>query len=510
MTANFVPDDPFGDDLGAYRVRFAPSPTGRMHLGNVRSAALNRRLADENGGVMILRVDDTDARRDEEKFVDAIRCDLAWLGIRVDAEIRQSRRRERHSAAFEALKAAGRLYPCYETPEELEAARRRRLALGRPPRYDRAALKLDDEERRALEREGRVPHWRFRLTGKTREWNDEFLGRRRISTSAFSDPVAARSEGEPLYLLAAAADDLDMKISLVTRGDDHVANTAAQIEMIEALGGTPPDFAHHGLVVGDDGAPLSKRDESLSVDALRSSGIEPETIRSLLLASPPREKAAIDLAALRRRNADAMRSLSTETALERIAEISTARRSRPSTRTSPSGRGARCATTPRRFPRRRHGFGFYFFRSRRRSTTPTTPPTPTTRSFVVSRRSRFPPSRGETTHRPIHRPTDRPTHGRDGARRCLRRRLGAERDRSCRFARLSPDAKEVLKSERCFRFSDASGRGVGFSERPLKRTTSPSRERRRLSPAPRRSEGGRRRRKVRIRFPPSTWRSSRR
>ena len=262
--------------------RFAPAPSGRLHVGNVRTALHNWLLARKAGGRFLLRIDDTDAARSEERFVEAIREDLAWLGLEPDGEERQSARLAIYEEAFETLKAAGRVYPAYETAQELELKRKVQLGRGLPPIYDRAALKLSESERAAMEAEGVAPHWRFRLDhGEAIEWLDGVRGPQHFEAAQLSDPVVRRADGSWLYMLPSAVDDIAMGVTEVLRGEDHVSNTALQIQMFTALGAAPPRFAHEALLVGSEGK-LSKRLGSLGCDALRESGIEPEAIVALL------------------------------------------------------------------------------------------------------------------------------------------------------------------------------------------------------------------------------------
>ncbi|WP_183394435.1 glutamate--tRNA ligase [Hansschlegelia beijingensis] len=254
--------------------RFAPSPTGYLHLGNARTLLLNA-LPARAGGKFILRLDDTDAARVREEFVAGIREDLAWLGIAPDEERRQSEREEIYRAAFERLRAAGRIYPAYETPEELERARRLARLSGRPPVYDRRALRLTEAERAALEAEGRRPHWRFRLSEGRIGWPDGFRGPQEIDLASLSDPVIVRDDGAFLYVFSSVVDDADLGVTSVVRGEDHVTNTAVQLDMFAALGATPPAFAHHNLLTRADGEGLSKRQGSLSLRSLREQGVEP-------------------------------------------------------------------------------------------------------------------------------------------------------------------------------------------------------------------------------------------
>ena len=262
--------------------RFAPSPTGRLHVGNIRTALHNWLLARKAGGKFMLRIDDTDAERSEERFVDAIRADLAWLGLEPDGEERQSGRLALYDAAFEKLRATGRVYPAYETAQELDLKRKIQLGRGLPPTYDRGALKLTDAERAAKEADGIAPHWRFKLDHESPiTWEDGVRGPQKFDPAQLSDPVIRRADGSWLYMLPSAVDDIDMGISDVLRGEDHVSNTAVQVQMFEALGAAPPRFAHEALLVGSEGK-LSKRLGSLGCDAFRDQGYEPMAVLSLL------------------------------------------------------------------------------------------------------------------------------------------------------------------------------------------------------------------------------------
>ena len=268
--------------------RFAPSPTGRLHVGNIRTALHNWMLARKTGGKFILRIDDTDAERSREEHVDAIRADLAWLGMLPDHEARQSERLAKYEEAFASLQSASRVYPCYETQQELELKRKIRLGRGLPPIYDRGALELSEEDRAAKEAQGIVPHWRFMLDHDEQiAWNDGVRGPQKFDAAQLSDPVVRRADGSWLYMLPSAVDDLDMGITHVLRGEDHVSNTAVQIQMFTALivardeTQQIPSFAHEALLVGAEGK-LSKRLGSLGCDAFRERGIEPEAIIALL------------------------------------------------------------------------------------------------------------------------------------------------------------------------------------------------------------------------------------
>jgi glutamyl-tRNA synthetase len=268
--------------MSAVRVRFAPSPTGRLHVGNVRTALINVLFARKAGGVFVLRFDDTDSERSRPEFVEAIRDDLRWLGLDWDEEAFQSARAARHAEVVAALKADGRLYACYETPEELEYRRRRQRARGLPPIYDRAGLALTDADRDRLEAEGRRPHWRLKLAHEDIRWDDLVRGPCHYDAAHLSDPVLVRADGTLLYTLPSVVDDIDMGISHVIRGEDHVVNTAVQIQLCRLLGGTPPAFAHLSLMTDAGGGGLSKRLGSLSVADLRDDGLEPMALNALL------------------------------------------------------------------------------------------------------------------------------------------------------------------------------------------------------------------------------------
>ncbi len=262
-------------------VRFAPSPTGRMHIGNARTALLNWLFAHRNGGKFVLRFDDTDLERSRAEYALSIAEDLAWLGVKPDSVRRQSERMDFYNAAAERLKALGRLYPAYETPDELDRRRKRQQALGRPPIYDRAALNLSDADRTALEAAGRRPHWRFRLDAKTVRWADLVRGESHIDCSSLSDPVIAREDGSYLYTLPSVVDDIEFGVTHVIRGEDHVTNTAVQIQLFEALGGPVPAFGHHTLLTDASGEGLSKRTGALSIASLREKGVESLAVAAL-------------------------------------------------------------------------------------------------------------------------------------------------------------------------------------------------------------------------------------
>ncbi len=257
------------------KVRFAPSPTGRLHIGNIRPAVFNWLFAHREGGTFLLRFDDTDLERSKEEFVTGIRDDLNWLGLTWDEEFRQSQRFTFYGETAEKLKKAGRLYPCYETADELERRRKRQMARGLPPVYGRAALKLTAEEKREFEAEGRKPHWRFLLEQRRTAWDDLIRGPQEIDAASISDPVLIREDGTPLYTFTSVADDAAVGITHIIRGEDHVTNTAVQIQIFEALGAAVPALAHHNLLTGAQGEALSKRLGSLSIKGLREDGLEP-------------------------------------------------------------------------------------------------------------------------------------------------------------------------------------------------------------------------------------------
>lgn len=262
--------------------RFAPSPTGKLHVGNVRTALHNWLLAKRDGGRFLLRIDDTDAERSREEYVAAIRADLAWLGLTPDGEERQSARFDLYEREFARLAASGHVYRCYETSQELELKRKVRLGRGLPPVYDRAALALSEADHAARAATGHAPHWRFKLDhGAKIEWLDGIRGPQHFDPAQLSDPVIRRADGSWLYMLPSVIDDIDMAVTDVLRGEDHVSNTATQMQMFAALGAEPPRFAHEALLVGAEGK-LSKRLGSLGMAELREAGIEPEALIALL------------------------------------------------------------------------------------------------------------------------------------------------------------------------------------------------------------------------------------
>jgi glutamyl-tRNA synthetase len=254
-------------------VRFAPSPTGNLHVGNVRTALINWLFAKGQGGTFILRIDDTDLERSTAEYEQGIRDDLTWLGLTWDKTFKQSERFDQYDAAADKLRGMGLLYACYETADELDRQRKLQRARGKPPIYNRAALELTDAEKAAFEAEGRKPHWRFKLSGERVVWTDLVRGEQAIETSSLSDPVLIRADGSYLYTLPSCVDDIEAGITHVVRGEDHVTNSGAQIEIFEALGGTAPDMAHTPLLVGADGASLSKRLGSLGMGELAAKAL---------------------------------------------------------------------------------------------------------------------------------------------------------------------------------------------------------------------------------------------
>ncbi|MBY0568907.1 MAG: glutamate--tRNA ligase [Hyphomonadaceae bacterium] len=264
------------------RLRFAPSPTGRIHVGNVRTALMNWLFALRQGGQVLLRIDDTDLARSTKEYEQAIEDDLRWLGLPWNERANQSARFDVYEKAAQKLKDAGLLYPAYETEDELDRKRKIAQATGKPPVYDRAALKLTDAERAQFEAAGRKPHWRFKLSGARKDWVDLVRGPQSIDTASLSDPVLIREDGAFLYTLPSVVDDIDFKITHIVRGEDHVTNSGVQIEIFEALGGDVPAFGHFPLLVGADGAALSKRIGSLGVGELGVEGYEPMALLSHL------------------------------------------------------------------------------------------------------------------------------------------------------------------------------------------------------------------------------------
>jgi glutamyl-tRNA synthetase len=264
------------------KVRFAPSPTGHLHVGNLRTALVNYLFARSKGGHFMLRIDDTDTERSTAAFEASIRTDLEWMGMDHDSGDRQSERLGQYDAALQRLLADGRAYACYETPEELALKRKAQLSAGRPPVYDRAALKLSEDQKAAFEADGRRPHFRFLLNDAEVAWHDMVRGDVAYHMSSLSDPVLFREDGRVIYTMASVVDDIDHAITHIIRGEDHVTNSAAQIQLFEALGARAPEMGHVALLAGADGEGLSKRLGSLSIGQLRDEGMQPAAIASLL------------------------------------------------------------------------------------------------------------------------------------------------------------------------------------------------------------------------------------
>ncbi|MBB2201275.1 glutamate--tRNA ligase [Gluconacetobacter tumulisoli] len=285
------------------KLRFAPSPTGLIHVGNARQAIANALFARRHGGTFLLRIDDTDRERSREEYVEALRSDLVWMGIGWDECVRQSDRLDRYALAIERLKASGRLYPCFESEQELAAKREARIRMRKPPIYDRAMLRMTPEQRAQAEANGKIPYWRFRLSDSIVTWNDLVMGRSQVKLTAISDPVLVRADGTVLYTLASVVDDIETGITHVVRGEDHVTNTGVQIDIAQALGARPDRFAfaHLPLLLDEAGGKLSKRFDGLSIRALRQDGIEPEAVVSYLArlgsADDPAPMSMDDLAA---------------------------------------------------------------------------------------------------------------------------------------------------------------------------------------------------------------------
>ena len=261
--------------------RFAPSPTGYIHVGNLRTALMNYLIARKSGGTFILRLDDTDQERSKQEYIDGLKADLEWLGLTWDRIEQQSLRLDRYAEVADGLRASGHLYEVFETPVELDLKRKKLLNMGKPPVYDRAGLGLSPAEKDKLraEREG---YWRFKLDQKRTEWTDGILGDVSIDTASVSDPVLIRADGQVLYTFASSVDDVDMGITHIVRGADHVTNTATQVQIMQAMGGTPPAFAHHSLLTGPQGEGLSKRLGTLSIRDLRAQGVAKEALLSLM------------------------------------------------------------------------------------------------------------------------------------------------------------------------------------------------------------------------------------
>jgi glutamyl-tRNA synthetase len=262
--------------------RFAPSPTGYIHVGNLRTALMNYLITRKAGGTFILRLDDTDQERSKQEYADGIMADLEWLGLHWDRVEKQSLRMDRYREAADDLRAKGRFYECFESPVELDLKRKKQLNMHKPPVYDRASLHMTEDQRSAARAEGRLGYWRFQLDQNRIEWNDGVLGPISIDAASVSDPVLIRADGQVLYTFASSVDDIDMGVTFIVRGADHVTNTATQIQIMQAMGGTPPNFAHHSLLTGAGGEELSKRLGTLSLRDLRARGVEPMALLSMM------------------------------------------------------------------------------------------------------------------------------------------------------------------------------------------------------------------------------------
>jgi glutamyl-tRNA synthetase len=294
------------------KVRFAPSPTGWLHVGNIRAAITNWLFARRAGGTFVLRIDDTDLARSTAEYERGIETDLTWLGLTWDERHKQSARFDRYQAAADRLRAEGRLYPAYDTQEELDRRRKVQLSRGLPPIYDRAALKLTEADRAALEAEGRKPHWRFRLEGRRVKWADLIRGDNEVDTTSLSDPVLIREDGAFLYTLPSVVDDIDMDITHVIRGEDHVTNTGVQIELFEALGAAVPGFAHFSLLIGA---------ELGTSDAIEAAPSVADLIAAFDIDKLGRAPARYDSADLARLNAGVLHAMDYAAAKSRLEAL---------------------------------------------------------------------------------------------------------------------------------------------------------------------------------------------
>ena len=262
--------------------RFAPSPTGYIHVGNLRTALMNYLITAKVGGTFILRLDDTDRERSKQEYADGLMSDLDWLGLHWDRVEKQSLRFDRYREAAEQLRGVGRFYECFESPVELDLKRKKQLNMHKPPVYDRASWRMTDAEKTVARAEGREGYWRFLLDQQRIDWTDGIVGPISIDAASVSDPVLIRADGQILYTFASSVDDIDMGVTSIVRGADHVTNTATQIQIMQAMGGTPPSFAHHSLLTGPGGEELSKRLGTLSLRDLRARGVEPMALLSLM------------------------------------------------------------------------------------------------------------------------------------------------------------------------------------------------------------------------------------
>lgn len=260
--------------------RFAPSPTGKLHVGNIRTALINWLFAKHHNGKFILRIDDTDKERSKPEFTQAILNDMKWLGLGYDELFHQSERIAKYEAAKEELIKKGRLYPCFESQEELETKRKIQLSNGRPPIYDRAALKLSEEQQQKYLAQGRTPHYRFLLTDNPISWDDYVRGTVHFEAHNLSDPILIRGDGSMTYMLCSTVDDIEYKITDVIRGEDHISNTAIQVQLFEAMDAEPPNFGHLSLITSKDDK-ISKREGGFEIEALRNQYFEPMAILNL-------------------------------------------------------------------------------------------------------------------------------------------------------------------------------------------------------------------------------------
>ena len=261
--------------------RFAPSPSGLLHVGNVRTALLNYLVSKKDNGHFILRIDDTDTERSKDKFINNIKQDLNWLGLNYDEYYQQSERIKLYDEAFELLKNKELVYPCFETPDELDKKRKRLIARRMPPVYDRAALKHTKDEIDSFLESGKKPHWRFKLSNKKITFDDLIRGEVNVDLAAQSDPVLKREDGDYLYNLPSVVDDIEMNITHIIRGEDHITNSGIQIEIFNSLDSSIPIFGHNSLLVSESGEPFSKRNSAASINQLREDGVDPNAINSL-------------------------------------------------------------------------------------------------------------------------------------------------------------------------------------------------------------------------------------
>jgi len=266
------------------RSRFAPSPTGLLHIGNARSAVLNWAYIKNRGGEFILRIDDTDKERSKKKYENDIKKDLSWLGISWNKTFNQSDRQNIYDKKIQELKDKKRIYPCFETQEELSLKKKSQLTSGKPPIYDRSSLKLTNKEIDELLKSGKKPHWRFKLHDSTIQWNDIIKGKISFESKNLSDPVLIRENGSLLYHLPSVIDDIEEEITNIIRGEDHITNTAFHIQIFEAFDSKIPSFGHHTFLTDNQGKGFGKRLGSLSIQKMKEDGFENITILNYLLS----------------------------------------------------------------------------------------------------------------------------------------------------------------------------------------------------------------------------------